>query len=72
VTIPWWPVWSNETLKSKALIPVVMQPAHKIEERDRSMTWNVASSRGKPPLHYINEQFFNDINDKISFVYIEV
>ena len=33
--MPRWPVWSNETLESKALIPNVMKPAHKkIEKRD--------------------------------------
>jgi len=30
--IPRWPVWSSETLESKALIPNVMKLAHKIKE----------------------------------------
>ena len=35
VKMPRWPVWSSETLESKALIPNVMKPAHrKIEKRD--------------------------------------
>jgi len=38
----------------------------------RSMPWNSSSSRGKPPLHYINEQFLDDSNDKTSFLYIGV
>ena len=28
--------------------------------------------RGQPPLHYINEQFLDDSNDKTSFLYIGV
>ena len=48
------------------------EPAHKIQERDRSMTSKVAYLRGKPPLHYTNEQFLDDSNDKTSFLYIEV
>jgi len=40
--------------------------------KDRSMPLNSASSRGQPPLHYINEQFLDDTNDNTSFVYIGV
>ena len=40
--------------------------------KDRSMPSNSASSRGQPPLNYINEQFFDDTNDKTSFLYIGV
>ena len=40
--------------------------------KERSTTWKLASSRGKPPLHYINEQFLDDTNDKTSFLYIGV
>ena len=39
---------------------------------DMSMTWKLASSREKPLLHHINEQFLDDTNDKISLVYIRV
>jgi len=46
-----------------------MNPSQEnIEEIDQ----NSASSRGKPPLHYINEQFFDDSNEKTSFLYIGV
>ena len=40
--------------------------------KDRSMTSKSSSSRGKPPLHYTNEQFLDDTNDKTSFLYIGV
>jgi len=36
-------------------------------KKDRLMTSKLVSSRGKPPLHHINEQFLNDTNDKASF-----
>ena len=39
---------------------------------DRSTTYKLSSSRDKPPLHYINEQFLDDTNDKTSLVYIGV
>ena len=42
------------------------------DRKDRSMPYNSASLRGKPPLHYINEQFLDDSNDKTSFLYIGV
>ena len=42
------------------------------DRKDRSTPQNSASSRGKPPLHYINEQFLDDSNDKTSFLYIGV
>ena len=42
------------------------------DRKDRSTTQNSASSRGKPPLHYINEKFFDDTNEKTSFLYIGV
>jgi len=42
------------------------------DRKDRSTPYNSASSRGKPPLHYINEQFLDDSNDKTSFLYIGV
>ena len=38
------------------------------DRKDRSTPQNSASSRGKPPLHYINEQFLNDIDEKTSFL----
>jgi len=31
--MPRWPVWSSETIESKALISNVIQPTHKIEEK---------------------------------------
>ena len=41
--------------------------------KNRSTTWEIASSRGKPPLHHINEQFLDEYtNDKTSLVYIGV
>ena len=42
------------------------------DRKDRSTPQNSASSRGQPPLHYINEQFLDDSNDKTSFLYIGV
>ena len=42
------------------------------DRKDRSTPQNLASSRGKPPLHYKNEQFLDDPNDKTSFLYIGV
>ena len=42
------------------------------DRKDRSTPYNLASSRGKPPLHYINEQFLDDTNEKTSFLYIGV
>jgi len=40
------------------------------DSKDRSTPYNSASSRGKPPLHYTNEKFLDDTNNKTSFVYI--
>ena len=42
------------------------------DRKDRSMPYNSTSSRGQPPLHYTNEQFLDDTNDKTSFLYIGV
>ena len=42
------------------------------DRKDRSMPYNSASSRGQPPLHYINEQFLDDSNEKTSSLYIGV
>jgi len=42
------------------------------DRKDRSTPYNSASSRGKPPLHYINEQFLDDSNEKTSSLYIGV
>jgi len=72
VKIPRWPVWSSETLESKALIRNVMKPAQEKNRKDRSAPYNSASSRVQPPLHYINEKFLDDSNDKTSFLYIGV
>ena len=40
------------------------------DRKERSTPQNSASSRGKPPLHYTNEQFLDDSNDKTSFLHI--
>ena len=40
------------------------------DRKDRSTPYNSTSSRGQPHLHYINEQFFNDTNEKTSSLYI--
>jgi len=42
------------------------------DRKDRSTPYNSASSRGQPPLHYINEQFLDDTNENTSFLYIGV
>ena len=42
------------------------------DRKDRSTPYNSTSSRGKPPLHYIDKQFLDDSNDKTSFLYIGV
>jgi len=42
------------------------------DRTDRSMPQNSASSRGKTPLHYTNEQFLDVSNEKTSFLYIGV
>jgi len=42
------------------------------DRKDRSTPYNLASSRGQPPLHYINEQFLDDTNENTSFLYIGV
>ena len=40
--------------------------------KDISTTLKSTSLRGKPPLHYINEQFLDDTNDKTFLLYIGV
>ena len=40
--------------------------------KESSMPQKSATSRGQPPLHYINEKFLNDTNDTTSFRYIGV
>ena len=49
-----------------------MKPAQeKIEKIDQRL--RIQPPRGgQPPLHYINEQFLDDSNDKTSFLYIGV
>jgi len=42
------------------------------DRKDRSTPYNSASSRGKPPLHYINEQFLDDSNENTFSLYIGV
>ena len=44
----------------------------KNRRKERSTPYKLATSRGKPPLHYINEQLFDDTNEKTSSVYIGV
>jgi len=39
--------------------------------KDRS-PYNSVSLRGQTPLHYTNEKFLDDTNDKTSFLYIGV
>ena len=51
---------------------IVMKPAQEKDRKDRSTPYNSVFSRGKPPLHYINEQYLDDSNDKTSFLYIGV
>ena len=40
--------------------------------KNRRKETSTVASRGKPPLHYINEQFLDDRNEKTSFLYIGV
>ena len=50
----------------------VMKPAQeKIEKIDQRLRIQPLRG-GKPPLHYINEQFLDDTNEKTSFLYIGV
>ena len=42
------------------------------DRKDRSMNLKSASSKEKPPLHYTNDKFLDDTNDKTSFLYIGV
>jgi len=50
----------------------VMKLAHKkIEKIDQRLRIQPLRG-GKPPLHYINEQFLDDTNDKTSFLCIGV
>ena len=46
------------------------------DRKDISTPYNSTSMRGKPPLHYTNEQFLDDtilyITQKTSFLYIGV
>jgi len=37
--------------------------------KDRKTTLKLSSLRCKLPLHYTNEQLFDDTNDKTSFLY---
>ena len=39
---------------------------------ERSTPYKSATLRGKPPIHYINEQFLDDTNEKTYFIYIGV
>jgi len=49
-----------------------MQLAHKIKENINQRLQNQPLRGQKPPLHYTNEQFLDDTNDKTSFLYIGV
>ena len=75
--------WKKRTMsfeKKSFQVVVPLDPAEGVcyetnsrkDRKDRSTPENSASSRGKPPLHYINEQFLHDSNDKTSFLYIGV
>ena len=33
------------------------------------MPYKLATSRGKPPIHYINEQLLDDTNEKPPYIY---
>ena len=49
-----------------------MKLAPKIEEKRYKRLINKPIRGGKPPIHYMNEQFLDDTNDKTSFLDIEV
>ena len=49
-----------------------LQQSFQVLYDQRLRIQNSTSSRGQPPLHYINEQFLDDTNDKTSFLYIGV
>ena len=71
--MPQWPVWSNETLESNLSSDTKCYETSSQKDRKyRSTQYNSASSRGKPPLNYTNEQFLDVSNDKTSFLYIGV
>ena len=40
--------------------------------KDRSMTYELGYSRGRPHLYYINEKLSDDLNENTSFLYIGV
>jgi len=42
------------------------------ERKYKSVTSKSTSLRGKPPLHYTNEQFLDDTNENTSFLNIGV
>ena len=62
----------QQNLESKALIPNVMKPTSKNRRKERSTTYKSASSRWKPPLNYINEQFLDDRDEETFFLDIGV
>ena len=43
----------------------------KNRRKERSNPYKSTTSRGKPPIHYINEQFFDDTNEKTSLYILE-
>ena len=49
-----------------------MKPTPKIEENRDQRIKKKPLRGGKPPLNYINEQFFDDTNDKTSSLYMGV
>ena len=50
----------------------VMKPAQEKIEKINPRLRIQPLRGGKPPLHYINEQFLDDTNEKTSFLYIGV
>lgn len=57
---------------SKALIPNVMQPYQKTEEKIDKQIQNKSLLGWNLLLHHINEQLFDDSNHNTSLVYIGV
>ena len=48
------------------------ETSSKNRRKERSTPWKLVTLRGQPPIHYINEQFFDDTNDQNLLPYIGV
>ena len=70
--MPWWPILEQWNPGIQSSDTKCYETNSQKDRKDRLTTSELASSRGKPPLHYTNEQFFDDTNDKPSFLYIGV